>query len=340
MPRRRKTMHPQVQPNAQPNPHAQPHRKTTSQTAQAVAGIVVRADGALLMQQRTAAQSYAGYWEFPGGKINADESAQMAVRRELMEEVGIAADNLRHFVRRCWTQPSGKTVVVDFFVVESYRNTPQSCEGQPLMWASPSALPSPLLPANIALCHWLQLPPFCLITAAEHLGEERMLACLGDSLTEDNKSKHCVILRDKTLPQRHDFAKRVLKLCRAHGALVFAADDKTLAAQMDGLHLSATALHSCNTRPPFAWVGASCHNAAELQKAAALGLDYALLSPVCRSQSHPQTPPLGWAQLAALSQEAGLPIYALGGLGESDLSQAQQHHAHGVAFMRHAWGAV
>ena len=52
-------------------------------------GILLRADGALLLTTRPAGKVYAGYWEFPGGKLDADESVEQALRRELIEEIGV-----------------------------------------------------------------------------------------------------------------------------------------------------------------------------------------------------------------------------------------------------------
>ena len=52
-------------------------------------GILLRADGALLLSTRPPGKAYEGYWEFPGGKIEAGESVEQALRRELIEELGV-----------------------------------------------------------------------------------------------------------------------------------------------------------------------------------------------------------------------------------------------------------
>ncbi|MFZ0789419.1 MAG: thiamine phosphate synthase, partial [Chromatiaceae bacterium] len=84
-------------------------------------------------------------------------------------------------------------------------------------------------------------------------------------------------------------------------------------------------------------VGASCHSAAELARAAALGLDYALLSPVKPTASHPETQALGWDGFAALTDPVPLPVYALGGLDPTDLGDAIHHGAQGIAAIRGLW---
>ena len=106
----------------------------------------------------------------------------------------------------------------------------------------------------------------------------------------------------------------------------------------DGLHLASRNLVELRRRPDeWSLVGASCHGAADLAWAAALGLDYALLSPVLPTASHPGAPPLGWERFAALAEEATLPVYALGGLGPGEVEQAIDHGAQGVAAIRGLW---
>jgi 8-oxo-dGTP diphosphatase len=87
-------------------------------------------------------------------------------------------------------------------------------------------------------------------------------------------------------------------------------------------------------------VSASCHTAAELTRAAALGLDYALLSPVKPTGTHPDARPLGWARFQELIEPIPLPVYALGGLGPADLTTAIHHGAQGIAAISGLWPAA
>ena len=104
------------------------------------------------------------------------------------------------------------------------------------------------------------------------------------------------------------------------------------------MQLNSQRLAACEARPHFAWVGASCHSRAELERAAALGLDYALLGHVQATASHPDQAALGWDGLAScLAPAAPLPVFALGGLRAANLDEARQAGAHGVAQMRGAW---
>ncbi len=87
-------------------------------------------------------------------------------------------------------------------------------------------------------------------------------------------------------------------------------DDAALAQRIgaDGLHLPARSLMAADRRPDFEWVGASCHSRAELEKAAALELDYALLGAVQPTQSHPERAALGWAAFGELVARLPLPV--------------------------------
>ena len=87
-------------------------------------------------------------------------------------------------------------------------------------------------------------------------------------------------------------------------------------------------------------LAASCHNLRELQQAQALGVDFAVLSPVKPTASHPHGPPLTWSGFAGLLHDSAVPLYALGGMGLGDMPQAMAHGAHGVAMLSAVWEAT
>jgi 8-oxo-dGTP diphosphatase len=91
------------------------------------------------------------------------------------------------------------------------------------------------------------------------------------------------------------------------------------------------------TRPAVPVCAASCHSRIELEHAAALGLDFVVLSQVNASASHPGTPGIGWPRFSALINDYPLPVYALGGVGPTDLATARRHGAHGIASMSAVW---
>jgi len=90
-------------------------------------------------------------------------------------------------------------------------------------------------------------------------------------------------------------------------------------------------------RPEVELVSASCHDRHELDRAAELDLDFALLSPVLPTLSHPGAPALGWEGFARLAKNLPIAVYALGGVSRADLDEAWRHGAHGIAMLRGAW---
>lgn len=79
------------------------------------------------------------------------------------------------------------------------------------------------------------------------------------------------------------------------------------------------------------------HDAAQLRQAEKLALDFAVLSPVLPTLSHPGASTLGWQGFAEVLAGNSLPVYALGGMQPQDLNTARQHGAHGIAMQRAVW---
>ncbi len=294
-------------------------------------GILQNETGKVFVQRRK-----SGEWEFPGGKTEKNETPRRALARELKEETGITVTAAEPWLRRKHPRLG---LVLHFFRVTKWRGEPSPEKERGGYFADAfSPPPSPLLPANELIWKWLRLPPLCAVTAAEIFGAEESLRLLARAL---ENGLRLVQLRDKNLPEkaRREFAKKAAAMTRAKGALLLINDDENLAREVcaDGLHLSGKQLAKTKKRPPFLWTAASCHDAAQLQSAAKLNLDFAVLSPVAKTLTHVKAPPLGWRAFAKLAQTAGIPVYALGGLTPADAPKARRHNAQGIAAMRKAW---
>src|SRR3970282_420537 len=135
-----------------------------------VAAVILRDDGRFLLTRRPAGKAYAGYWEFPGGKIENGESADDALRRELHEELGVDAVTAFPWVTRDYDY-SHAAVHLRFFRVVGWRGEPRGREAQQLAWQSTRDLTvAPLLPANGPILRALALPPVYGISFAAGLG--------------------------------------------------------------------------------------------------------------------------------------------------------------------------
>lgn len=117
-------------------------------------GILVREDQQFLLGQRPLGKSYAGYWEFPGGKLEAGESPEEALTRELHEELGIITHqcipwkNIEHDYPHAYVR-------LYFYKVTKWAGTPFGREGQSLVWQQLPVTLTPLLPATLPVLEWL-----------------------------------------------------------------------------------------------------------------------------------------------------------------------------------------
>ena len=301
------------------------------------AAVILRADGRFLLTQRPAGRPWAGYWEFPGGKFEPGEVGADCLARELNEELGIDIEAPAAWITRVYAYPE-RTVRLHFFRVWRWRGTPQAREGQVLSWETPLPAVAPLLPANAPVLRALALPSIYAISAADELGVEAFLMRLERALAAGLK---LLQIRDKHLapPTRAHLARAAVARAHACGAKVLINDDVALAQAVgaDGVHLSERHMVTLTERPAVAWCGASCHDAAALTRAEQLGCDFAVLSPVLPTSTHPEAVPLGWTRFAALARDCAIPVYALGGLTTTMLELAQRHGAHGLALKGAAW---
>lgn len=295
------------------------------------AAVIQRDDGAFLLARRPAGKVYAGYWEFPGGKVEPGEPAARALARELHEELGIDPRNAYPWITREYTYPHA-SVRLNFFRVTAWSGNPHPREEQAIAWQRLDApLAEPMLPANAPVLASLALPHEYAITDAQGRGAQEMLSAVRRRLAGDLR---LIQVRDKAMPQREAFARAVIELAHRHGAKVLVNGGPALG---DGVHFSAAQLMQLQARPAQGLAAASCHDAAELARAMALGLDFAVLGPVKATTTHPKAQPLGWEGFARVARGASIPVYAIGGLQPPDLEDAWRAGAHGLAMIRGAW---
>ncbi len=313
------------------------------------AAVLQKPDDSFLLAQRPADKIWAGYWEFPGGKIEPGETPYHALVRELREELGIEVETAYPWIAHVFAYPHA-TVRLHFFRVTEWSGELHPHEGQEFAWQLPAALRylranggasatvSPMLPANAPILRSLELPALYAISNAAELGIESFMTRLEAKLGEGLR---LIQLREKNLAhdELRELARRVTALAHAHGAKVLLNGDVELAQEVgtDGVQLTATQLAGLRERPAVDWCAASCHNIEELRRAEALGCDFALLSPVLPTLSHPGAPPLGWENFAVIAADSSIPVYALGGLTHGDMQTAWRHGAHGISLLRQAW---
>jgi len=294
------------------------------------AAVIQRADGRVLLAQRPHGKVYAGYWEFPGGKIEPGEGAASALARELHEELGIDVRVSYPWITRQYVYPHGH-VRLSFFRVLAWSGEPHPREDQAIAWQALGAdMVAPMLPANAPVLASLALPHEYAITDAARLGTAEMLARL--RLRLESGLKLLQVREPALAPQdRELFTLEAIGLAHRYACKVLV---KASHADADGMHYSAAELMRLDKRPPSGLAAASCHTRAELERAMQLELDFVVLGPVLEKSGGAA---LGWDSFAAMAAGASVPVYAIGGLTPADMASAWRAGAHGLAMIRGSW---
>jgi 8-oxo-dGTP diphosphatase len=306
-----------------------------------VAGVIRNISGEVLLSRRQPGRHQAGKWEFPGGKVEAGETARDALVRELFEELGIAAGKLVPRIQVPYRYPD-VTIMLDVFDVVDYSGEAHGLEGQEIAWTTLAELDGFEYPAaNLPVITSLRLPDWYAISDIARLGEQRFLQVLEQRLQSGLRLLQLRELQAGTEAFAR-LAEKVVPVVHRYQALVLLnTDDVKLveSSGADGLHMNGRLLDRMRERPlPDSYhVAASCHNREQLEKAQQLSADFAVLSPVKKTTSHPEAKPIGWEKFADLARQCSIPVYALGGMKLSDINVARSHGGQGVAALSESW---
>jgi len=300
------------------------------------AAVIERPDGSFLLAQRPEGKPYPGYWEFPGGKIEPGEDPRAALARELREELGIEVREASPWITRVFAYTHA-TVRLHFFRVTRWEHDPRPLEDQAIRWQRVGMTDvSPMLPANAPVLAALALPRVMVVSDATAMGIDEWIRALADRAAAEPLLVH---VREKSMDfQRlqHLVSRALVRTGGTASRIVVNSASPRL-PQVDAVHLTAQDLMRLEARPAVSLLGASCHDERELDRAAELGVDYAVLGPVNATPSHPGVKPLGWERFTALARGRPMPLFAIGGLARADLPEAARRGAHGVALLRAAF---
>lgn len=116
-------------------------------------GVLIQPDGRFLLTSRPPGKVYAGYWEFPGGKLESGESVEQALRRELQEEIGITIGAVHPWKVEMVDYPHA-LVRLNFCKVYDWQGELQMHEGQMYAWQSLPVQVAPVLPGTVPVLAW------------------------------------------------------------------------------------------------------------------------------------------------------------------------------------------
>ncbi|CAL1241092.1 Nudix family hydrolase [Candidatus Methylocalor cossyra] len=301
------------------------------------AGVIRDAAGRILIAQRAAHQHQGNCWEFPGGKREPGEGEAQTLERELKEELDIEVLEASPLIALRHRYPD-RAVRLSVWRVERFRGVPRGRLGQTLRWVRPEDLDRyPFPPANRSVLAAVRLPDHYAILDLATDGPARLMArlhhyaALGITLVR--------LRAPRPIPPEYGpLAAQAVATGRSLGLTVLVDGSPELAQRVGaaGLHLNSAELWVVQERPlaPDRWLAASCHDGEQLRRAARIGADFAVLSPVGATATHPGAAPLGWDGFAALAELATIPVFALGGLGLADTVMAKRHGGQGVAAIR------
>jgi 8-oxo-dGTP diphosphatase len=320
--------------------------------------VFIRPDGCFLLSSRPAGKPYAGFWEFPGGKIERGETVFDALRRELIEELNVVIDRASPWFTYMMHYEHASVRLHAWRVTQWHdvdAGGMRGMEGQQWRWQCLDAITvAPTLLGCAPIFRALALPTTYVVTNASEVGGEAYLkqiravwsknASERPSMLEFGSKQICfprlVQIRENAMlrEEKLAFSTSLISQARKVNALVMVNSDLALArtTNANGVHLTSAQLKTIEARPDFDWVGASVHTTAELARAAELKCDFAVLGSVKQTASHPGQTPIGWTKFGDMVRNSPIPVFAIGGLTHADMADALAHGAHGIAMQRAA----
>ncbi len=298
-----------------------------------VAALIDDDRGHVLIAQRPLGKQHAGLWEFPGGKIEPGETALLALRRELREELGIDVVSAVRLMSVIEPHDDFDLHLHAWRVLD-FRGRPRAIEALALRWSAPEALPIDRMPpADLRIARCLQWPAhYCISPDAAQLGSAGLLDLVRAALAAGER-----LIRVRCADPKTRLPSSLLRECEelvmlGGGRLMVDASDRAACRQAGtGIHLRANDLMSACSIPADCPLFASCHSVGALRAAELLGVDAVVLSPVFATPTHLGQPGLQWSGFQALHEQTTLPAFALGGLTPGHLGLAREYGAIGIA---------
>ena len=292
------------------------------------------------MGKRLDSQSWAGWWEFPGGKLEINESPSEALKREIFEELGVVIKKYKQWTTRRVVEKN-KITILYFFLITSWTGMVEGREGQELQWVNLKKYNvTKVLPPNQVIHHALKnnLPDIYAITNLQEISSDNFFQALKRQV---NDGLRLIQIREKNLIEAELEALiiRIKKILQHTNVKIIINSSLVLAYkyQLDGVHLNSKQLHELSHFPKDLLVGASCHSENDLKLAEEKNADFAVLGSVKKTLTHPDLEPMGWVRFNKLVNNSNLPIYSIGGMTNNDVLSSLEYGGIGIASQRAIW---
>lgn len=301
---------------------------------------VLRKQDKVCLTQRQAHQHLADFWEFPGGKIEAGESVETALKREFHEEIGVETGGWQKRIIVPW-QYEKVAVRLHVYETSQFSGEAHGKEGQALQWCALDDLAEVNFPeANRGIVQALLLPDIYM-SVGDFIDHEDALARFETALQNGVRLAQ---LKAKGIDDAsfEALANDMAELAHLHGAKLLLNADPAWLEKVPlaaGIQLSSKQAGAYSSRPvpKDKLLAVSVHDLSQVQAALQLQADFLTLSPIKVTAAHPDLAALGWDGMRDLIEQLPVPVYALGGMKMSDKEEAKAHGAQGVALTKGAW---
>ena len=282
--------------------------------------------GQILIGWRDESLHQGGCFEFPGGKVEPNETAQDAVVREVKEETGLEIDLVQLFHEESYEYPD-RHVHLFFYMCHTDQNIPQPFE-RIWQWAALDQLKKFKFPAaNAKIIERLSWPrSLGIVLATEHQVAEDVGLCYlkidFNSITEVEKAIEFYFTQGVQLILNYQYYQKL---------------NEALKQKIFAVHFNGQQLHQYQHKPTELKninLIVACHDLNDIAQANKLACDAIFLSPVNSTTSHPNQDGMGWDNFQKIIQDTHLLVYALGGVQRIDLKKAQSYGGYGVAGIR------
>lgn len=303
---------------------------------------ILRRNGKVCLTQRQAHQHLGGLWEFPGGKIEAGETAEAALVREFREEIGVETSAWQKRMEVPWRYEKA-AVRLHVYETGAFSGEAHGKEGQALRWCDEAALAAVAFPeANRGIVQAFLLPDVYM-SVGDFADPAEALARFEKALQNGVRLAQ---LKAKGLDEAtfEKLANAMAQCAQRYDAKLLLNAEPAWLQRVPlaaGIQLSSQQAGAYAQRPVAEdkLLAVSVHDLTQAQAAMQLQPDFLTLSPIHATAAHPDLAGLGWPGMAAIIAQLPVPVYALGGMKIGDKVAAKAQGAQGVALTKGVWPA-